>query len=539
MLAPLLAVNVGVVEPRWTSPIIGSYIGSSPVVDPNNASVIYIAAEWRPYIPDPQAPIKGGLAAIDTRTGAVLWHYKDSDPGTNPEQGYSSTPVVGTNSTVFVQDNINNGRVYAIRGGEQLWAYDLGGQQTGGMAPALSADGATLYALGQRTEMLYAIHARDGSTAWQLKVPGLGPLLAVSVDGADVVYVTKNTGGIWIPPKVLAVDRSGKIVWTSSQLAGHPGNLRVSSTDGSVIASHFSTIGRAPLPPPSTATKPGPPLVSFDVAPPPPPFTPATDCKPACGAGALCCQDPASPPPGACFGTTNCSNLPGPGGDCIPKGQCIPAPHPQVWCCPGNDLAFDPKCGIYAGIPNVRCVDASAGATQAVSLAPGNGSEQREWDTQVKVDDGLTLLPDNVLLLGTEGAGSSGRSPNSIVRLQVVGGAAGPSALYNGTTDPATRADNFDSGAVATPDGSLYAHDGMSLYRWKAAGPPVWSIRAPTDDPDLHKKQFAGTPALSPRADVMYVVLNPSGDAITSDGKLLAYDLSRVSRAAAIGYGML
>jgi hypothetical protein len=63
-----------------------------------------------------------------------------------------------------------------------------------------------------------------------------------------------------------------------------------------------------------------PPLASFDVTagikcgpvpPPPPPFTPATDCTPACAAGALCCQDPASPPPGACFGTTNCSNLPG------------------------------------------------------------------------------------------------------------------------------------------------------------------------------------------------------------------------------------
>ena len=48
-------------------------------------------------------------------------------------------------------------------------------------------------------------------------------------------------------------------------------------------------------------------------APPPTPFEPATDCKPACGAGALCCQDPSAPPPGTCFNVKNCSDLPGRG----------------------------------------------------------------------------------------------------------------------------------------------------------------------------------------------------------------------------------
>ena len=43
--------------------------------------------------------------------------------------------------------------------------------------------------------------------------------------------------------------------------------------------------------------------------PPPTPFKPATDCKPGCGASALCCQDPSSPPPGTCFHVKNCSSI--------------------------------------------------------------------------------------------------------------------------------------------------------------------------------------------------------------------------------------
>jgi hypothetical protein len=41
------------------------------------------------------------------------------------------------------------------------------------------------------------------------------------------------------------------------------------------------------------------------------PFTPASDCAPACGDGALCCQDPKASPPGTCYGVTSCSQLPG------------------------------------------------------------------------------------------------------------------------------------------------------------------------------------------------------------------------------------
>jgi len=45
--------------------------------------------------------------------------------------------------------------------------------------------------------------------------------------------------------------------------------------------------------------------------PPPAPFKPATDCKPGCGSGALCCQDPSAPPSGACFNVQGCVDLPG------------------------------------------------------------------------------------------------------------------------------------------------------------------------------------------------------------------------------------
>ena len=75
-----------------------------------------------------------------------------------------------------------------------------------------------------------------------------------------------------------------------------------------------------------------PPVAAFDLtkgikcgpAPPPPPppvpFTPATDCAPSCGPGALCCQDPTVKPPrqGTCFAVKSCSDLPG--------GAVAPAP---------------------------------------------------------------------------------------------------------------------------------------------------------------------------------------------------------------------
>ena len=65
------------------------------------------------------------------------------------------------------------------------------------------------------------------------------------------------------------------------------------------------------------------PHKSCPPAPPPPPpppagppWTPATDCEPACPAGASCCKNPASgQDKGACFGypshpITNCSQIP-------------------------------------------------------------------------------------------------------------------------------------------------------------------------------------------------------------------------------------
>lgn len=46
------------------------------------------------------------------------------------------------------------------------------------------------------------------------------------------------------------------------------------------------------------------------------PFTPATDCKPACKSGALCCEDPSqASPTGTCFVVSECSQLPGGPGD--------------------------------------------------------------------------------------------------------------------------------------------------------------------------------------------------------------------------------
>jgi outer membrane protein assembly factor BamB len=138
----------------WTSPILGEDIETSPVIDPENASTLYIACISR-------------LSAIDAATGAVLWTYKDPLTYT----GYDSTPVVGPNSTVYVQHNTNNAYLDAVRSGHKLWTFNLGGQESSGIAPALGANGTLLYAISQNLGLLFCINVADGSLAWKLKVP--------------------------------------------------------------------------------------------------------------------------------------------------------------------------------------------------------------------------------------------------------------------------------------------------------------------------------------------------------------------------------
>jgi len=41
-------------------------------------------------------------------------------------------------------------------------------------------------------------------------------------------------------------------------------------------------------------------------------FVPADDCRPACAADSLCCREPRANATGACFGVSNCAQLPGP-----------------------------------------------------------------------------------------------------------------------------------------------------------------------------------------------------------------------------------
>jgi hypothetical protein len=190
-------------------------------------------------------------------------------------------------------------------------------------------------------------------------------------------------------------------------------------------------------------------------------------------------------------------------------------------CCPALQLSFDVKCGMEGGFPIPRCVDGSGGSTQAMSLDPANGTLQWAWNSNILVSDGLALLPDGVILLGTAGKGSSGESPNSVIRLTVSSGGPETGAPYHGTTG-----ELFSFGAVAMPDGSIYAQDGLSLYRWNASGPPVWAMASPKYPGDFNRRRFSGTPALSPRADILYLALNPTG--FDDDAKLIALNLSRL-----------
>ena len=265
---------------------------------------------------------------------------------------------------------------------------------------------------------------------------------------------------MWAQPSVLAV-RNGISIWTSAQLAGHPSNLRVDSM-GNIISTSFSVLAHDNHAAPSA-------LTTWEA---------------------------------------------GASQQCLPAGQCVSKTPGTFQCCPGLVFILDVKCGFSSSIPLPRCVNASGGSTQAMSLEPANGTVQWEWDSHILVDDGLTLLPDGVLLLGTEANGSMGESPDSIIRLTVSSSGPQAGAPYQGTTGK-----RFSSGAISTPDGSLYAHDGLSLYRWNASGPPALAMMAGT------QKRFSGTPALSPLADVLYVVIN---DASYRVAKLVAFNLSRL-----------
>ena len=81
----------------------------------------------------------------------------------------------------------------------------------------------------------------------------------------------------------------------------HPGSLQ--SGDRDFSANFSATVPEATFVPPS----------GVECSLPPDAYKPASDCAPKCDTGSLCCQDPKSPPPGACYAVSNCAQLPGPG----------------------------------------------------------------------------------------------------------------------------------------------------------------------------------------------------------------------------------
>jgi hypothetical protein len=148
--------------------------------------------------------------------------------------------------------------------------------------------------------------------------------------------------------------------------------------------------------------------------------------------------------------------------------------------------------------------------TVAAGFDLANGAFKWNWNTKYKASVSLSKAAKRTLLIGTEG--------DCVVLLSVAPPNATVGATYSGTSSAETI-----WGHVAAPDGTIYGHDHGVLYGWKREGDPAWSKPAPNDY--ISRKSYGGTPALSARGEVMYVVLNPD-NLFIDDAKVVAYNVS-------------
>ncbi|MGQ9753649.1 MAG: serine/threonine-protein kinase [Thermaceae bacterium] len=145
----------------------------------------------------------GWLYALDPGKGRLLYKVKT---------GPIHAPVAGYGGVVYIPTW--PGEVYAFRlsDRETLWSYDLEGEIWGGVA----VDKHRLYAAGWNG-VVYALDRLTGEEIWSLEVgkvtAGLslaqghlyiateeGRLLAVEVEGGQVVFEAEGLGAIQVPP---------------------------------------------------------------------------------------------------------------------------------------------------------------------------------------------------------------------------------------------------------------------------------------------------------------------------------------------------
>jgi outer membrane protein assembly factor BamB len=191
----------------------GIWVFSSPVI--GSDGTVYVGS------------YDNKLYAINGKTGDKLWEFKT--------EGYvKSSPAIGSDGTVYVGSG--DKKLYAINGktGDKLWEFETGDAVVS--SPAIGSDG-TVY-VGSLDKKLYAINGKSGVKLWEFETGGsVRSSPAIGSDGT--VYVGSKDN------KLYAINgKSGVKLWefetggnvTSSPAIGSDGTVYVGSEDYKLYA---------------------------------------------------------------------------------------------------------------------------------------------------------------------------------------------------------------------------------------------------------------------------------------------------------------
>ena len=170
----------------WQRPL-GHCVAASPAV----AGTIVLLSTMGP---PPCDRGRGGLLALDSRSGLIRWRF--------PTAPIESSPLVfGDVAIVGARD----GRIYAVdvRTGSMRWRYQTGAAVKGGAAAA----GGIVF-IGSYDGYVYALRGSTGKLVWRARTPGPGHFYATPSVGAGVVFIGATDGF------VLALDAgTGRLRW--------------------------------------------------------------------------------------------------------------------------------------------------------------------------------------------------------------------------------------------------------------------------------------------------------------------------------------
>ena len=183
----LLAVEAASGRVAWHRQFTGC-IAASPAV---GSGVVYIGLMNPP-------PCSGSapsfLAALDARTGRILWRFRAGV--------IEASPLLAAGRVYF---GSWDGRIYALdaRTGRLAWSVSTGGRVKGGVALA----GRSVYA-GSYDGSLYALDASNGRLRWTAGGGHLGGLYATPSVAHGRVFVSSTNG------RVYAFSLAGHELWS-------------------------------------------------------------------------------------------------------------------------------------------------------------------------------------------------------------------------------------------------------------------------------------------------------------------------------------